>query len=382
MDATGRTARRFPLIARPRPAADPLPARIYRLREQAATAEDRSDPVAASAVLNLAALIAADCGRHSMARRLSLAHARAYLGHTPLAGAAVRHALEPAVNLARLHIRASQGDTALAILDALSTAVRERDAADVAGLHLPADLAGDDAGHAEAVQWLWTVLLADGTHALTAAGRWGDALTHLRRHQGVGTRMLDGRQVAVVTAIVTADHAEAETLLAETTRGEPWEQAVAVCLTVLGRQAAGRPIDETHTIMMREFAGLSPDPQHVVFRTRLGLCVLDALGGIAGHAVSHDSRVHLNRLAEAVLDVRDGTAARDLLANASDVLDRFQCDALSTVVAASGIGQQILNGTQRRMVDTAVGQATAVLARVLSGGPVAVPGPVPRAGNA
>lgn len=31
-------------------------------------------------------------------------------------------------------------------------------------------------------KFLWTILLADGTRALTEAGRWGDALRHLEQY--------------------------------------------------------------------------------------------------------------------------------------------------------------------------------------------------------
>ncbi len=62
MDPHGRTAQRFPLVARFRPACLPLPQRVHALAELADTAVKRTDQGLASAVYNQAALIASDLG--------------------------------------------------------------------------------------------------------------------------------------------------------------------------------------------------------------------------------------------------------------------------------------------------------------------------------
>lgn len=62
MVPTGQFARRFPLVARPCPACLPLVRRVADLCERAHQAERDSDLAAASAVHNLAALLASDCG--------------------------------------------------------------------------------------------------------------------------------------------------------------------------------------------------------------------------------------------------------------------------------------------------------------------------------
>src|SRR5213079_568106 len=81
-------------------------------------------------------------------------------------------------------------------------------------------------------RWLWTVLLADGTRALAGAGRWKDALDHLQQHRGIGHRLLDGRQVAVLATCLTGDPAAALMLLEASAPAEPWEHAVAACLAL------------------------------------------------------------------------------------------------------------------------------------------------------
>lgn len=55
MDATGPTARRFPLVARPSPACTPFVDRVAELSERARTVDRTDDPAAAaSAVFNSA----------------------------------------------------------------------------------------------------------------------------------------------------------------------------------------------------------------------------------------------------------------------------------------------------------------------------------------
>jgi hypothetical protein len=80
---------------------------------------------------------------------------------------------------------------------------------------VPADLtvSPDDRGEVRAR--LRRVLLADGTRTLR--GRWNEALAHIEAHRGVGKRMLDGRQVAVLAA---GDTEQAAALLKDTMPGE------------------------------------------------------------------------------------------------------------------------------------------------------------------
>ena len=85
-------------------------------------------------MLNQAALVASDCGLPDVARAWCQRHARLYLRAGPLDAAATRSALEPLVNLARLHIRDGDGDTAFHILDELYHAVTARTDTTVEGI--------------------------------------------------------------------------------------------------------------------------------------------------------------------------------------------------------------------------------------------------------
>lgn len=89
------------------------------LRDRAHVAERDSDLAAASAVHNLAALLASDCGLPDLARQWCHRQANVYLRTHPLGAQAARHALEPLVNLARLHIRDGQGELAFHLIEAL-----------------------------------------------------------------------------------------------------------------------------------------------------------------------------------------------------------------------------------------------------------------------
>jgi hypothetical protein len=105
---------RFPLVARKRPPAKPLDARVNRLIRLAETAHRERDSEQASMVFNGAALVASDCGDSVLARAWCHRHANLYLSQAPLNGYTARFALEPVVNLARLCIR--DGDNARAHL--------------------------------------------------------------------------------------------------------------------------------------------------------------------------------------------------------------------------------------------------------------------------
>ena len=197
MEAIGTLARRFPLVARPRPACAPLPTRVADLVNRAEQADRDDDRIKAASVFNLAALIASDCGLPDLARQWCHDHAAAY-SRVPWDARVARSALEPLVNLARLHIRAGQGQTAFELLDTIYDAIANHATADVNGIHIPGELPLSTTEHRDLRQWLWAVHLSDGTRALTSNGQWQQAHQHLTDRKGIGRRMLDGRQVAVI----------------------------------------------------------------------------------------------------------------------------------------------------------------------------------------
>ncbi|WP_436776765.1 hypothetical protein [Yinghuangia sp. YIM S09857] len=330
---TPETARRFPLVARQRPVCGPVRERAAGLSRLAAQAHRTGDTTLASAVLNQAALYASDMGRPDLARDWSVRHAQAHLRHCPVPNA--RLPLEPVVNLVRLRIRKGEG---IGLLDPLYDAVSRGRATRVEGVVIPADLTLD---HADARTWLWTVLLTDGTRAYTAAGRWDDAYRHLVRHRGIGARMLDGRQVAIIALALGGDIEGALELLDATVPGDDTEAAVAACLTALCR-GSEHDLDQLGNIYSR----LAPMPGLAVFHTKLGLAALDVLGD---HPAAYDITAQFQ-------SITDARAAEEVLAAG------FRFDRLLGVVEAGGIG----NGSIDPAAHEAVSQAEAVISRTAS----------------
>ncbi|MER7828014.1 hypothetical protein ABTX85_36275 [Streptomyces sp. NPDC096097] len=341
---------RFPLVPRPRPACLPLPQRIHGLTELAQTAAAAQDPVRASAVYNQAALLASDIGLPALASELCHQHANAYLHATPLTADTAIRALEPVVNLARLQLRLRQGDAGLYRLLRLSRAVSNGAADRFEGLLVPANLVKTTAARQEVRAWLWRVLLADGSRAYAAAGRWNEALSHVQQHRGVGARMLDGRQIAVVAALTAQETTAAAELIRATEPGEPWERAVTACLYALCRRApAGLDRAQVDELVTAVF-GVFDEPGPTVFDVRLGLTALD----IIGSTPVAERLVHA--LHRQITHSCDGAAAREAHADAtfnalSTKEERQSCQDL---VQISGLGSGTLPQALRQNLQEAV----------------------------
>ncbi|MDH6221504.1 hypothetical protein [Streptomyces pseudovenezuelae] len=310
MDPHGPIAQRFPLISRFRPACLPFPQRVNALVELSDAAAAKTDQGLASSVYNQAALLASDLGLPDLARQWCHQHAAAYLHTAPLPAMTAIRALEPVVNLARLHIRASNADNGRHLLLTLYKAVSDGAGAQLEGIRIPAELTASDADRHKVRAWLWRVILADGTRTLTTAGRWDDALAHIQEHNGLGQRMLDGRQVAVL-ATLGRDPAEAAHIVAQTAHGEPWENAVTSCLAVMCRQLAHRPVDALLSELADTYIQRQPDPGTTVFDTRLGLTILD----LHDQPTDPAARRVAEELHRRGIDATDGYAARECLAD-------------------------------------------------------------------
>lgn len=335
MDPVGQFARRFPLVARTRPACVPLARRVTELSERARQATCTGDITEAAAVHNQAALVASDCGLPDLARQWCHQQVNIFLRAHPLGAQEARLALEPITNLARLYIREGQGERAFALMDTLFTAVSSRSAVNVDDIDIPADLTNAPEVHEEIRRWLWAVLLATGARALAAAGRWAEARTRLERYKGIGRRMLDGRQVAIIAHAVAGDHDGALALLADTTPGEPWENAVTACLTTHCRRTSGiatldNLLDHYHHLGTAE-------PGLTVFRTRLGLSFIDAIGTVDTPPARRIAAELINHTTAA----QDGYAARDVLAHAGcrELLTDNQTRELVDLVDECALGR-------------------------------------------
>ncbi|MFD8632294.1 hypothetical protein [Streptomyces sp. NPDC059533] len=365
MDPHGQLARRFPLVSRFRPACLPLPDRVQALAALSETAAAHSDQGLASAVYNQAALIASDVGLPDLARQLCHQHADAYLhAATPLPATAAIRALEPVVNLARLQIRAGHPDEGrnrlLRLFDAVTNGTADR----FDDVHIPADLVQSEGGRQEVRAWLWRVLLADGSRTLTGSGRWAEALAHTRKHQGIGKRMFDGRQIAVVAALTCGDTEHAAELIADTAAGEPWEHAVTACLHALCLRACA-DLDQSQENELEAALRAVPAEQGMsVFDTRLRLTVLDTIASPASPAAYRIT----NELHQGIVGTRDGFAAREVLDNSlfTELAGPRQLQDCHDLVAACALGSGAVPAHLRSALDTALHRSNRVIRDSLS----------------
>lgn len=351
MDPNGPIARRFPLIARFRPACLPLPDRIRALADLAERAVQQSDQGLASTVYNQSALLASDLGLPDLARSICHRHANAYLHACPLPAASTIRGLEPLVNLARLQIRAGNPDDGRQRLLDLYEAVSTRDSIVFEDLAVPTDLTRGDADRQEVRAWLWRVLLADGTRTLTSTGRWREALAHIEQHRGIGTRMLDGRQVAVIAALTEGDPERAEELLTATAPGESWEQAVTDCLTALRRSDAQQEDDGHLASLVDTYLSYEAKPGLTVFAVRLGLTILDTVAS-REHPGAHRL---VDDLVRRTTTARDGYAAREVLADHlfSDLVTDCHAQKFRDLIRACGFNEGVL--PEEDLADLSVG---------------------------
>ncbi|MFC0030087.1 hypothetical protein ACFFMM_11190 [Micromonospora chaiyaphumensis] len=150
--------------------------------------------------------------------------------------------------------------------------------------------------------------------------------------------MLDGRQVAVIAHATTGQLERARSIIAETARGEPWEEAVTACLAYLCTKAAAKPEGSKLDALLRSQQRLTPTPSLAVFHTRLGLTVIDAASG-----VDHpDVRCLAAGLINQALTFGDACVARDLLHHRDilTVADASSRAKLAEILQAAGMAHQ------------------------------------------
>jgi hypothetical protein len=174
----------------------------------------------------------------------------------------------------RLQIRAGHTDDARQRLLDLYEAVGTGSPATFEGITVPANLTRTDEDRRQVHAWLWRVLLADGTRALITTGRWPEALAHIEQHRGIGTRMLDGRQVAVVAALAEGDTECAP----ERLPARHWASRGSRSSRATSCRDVGQPVDGHIAELINAYLEHEARPGLTVFDTRLGLTVLDSVG--------------------------------------------------------------------------------------------------------
>lgn len=356
-------ARRFPLVPRPRTACRPLTQRIdrvARLAGQAGCATSDTLLYAAEAC-NLAALIASDCAMPSLAHDLCWRQFDIFATAGPYSEITAKLALQPLVNLARLRIRDGDGDGGYQLLESLydgAQASRTQAAVDGRVVNLASLIAPGD-HHKAIVQWLWTVLLNDGLRALCRAGHWTAALHQAQRHNGIGQRPLDGRQIAVLAHSASGQHDEAEQILQQTTAAEPWEYAVAACLRFVIRTAADTASAAEATQMINACLAIDGSDQ-AMFAARLGLTVAELA---AGHDRQHAVMGKVEQLATRTADAY---VAQEVLSSpaATHVTHEAQAWLRSTVHQAS-LGHPPRSAQLHQLMNSVASATTTLSASLL-----------------
>jgi hypothetical protein len=331
-------ARCFPLVDRPRPTYPPLAERIAEVSSLARDVEHAADPLLGAArALNRAALIASDCGLPDLASELCWRQIAPYrqVGHLTVRQA--MHMLEPVVNLTRLRVRAGEAEAAWTSLSSLHHALKTNTDAVIEGRTLPTrDLTGSPEEYQELRIWTWRIYLSEGTRALVRLGRWPAALAHVEQNKGIGLHLMDGRQVKIVCACLAGDTETALAVLDGSALAAPWEEQVAACLAVMCCLAGGLPSERQTKRMLDEyFAGIQT-PDHAVFRTRLGLTVVD----LASIAAPETAGLVYSRLISDAVAAADGYVAREVLAHdgCQAMLIGAERQALTSAVQAAGLG--------------------------------------------
>ena len=362
--------RRFPLVARSGPAARPLRARVARVSERAETASEGGSGalLKAAEAHNLAALIVSDAGMPDLAREMCLRQFQLYGPARPFTAGVAKLALQPLINLARLHTRDGLADAAHPILISMFDAVQAQRDTTIDGISACFESSfttPDD--HRSTVAWLWTVRLADGTRALTRSGRWVEACEHLQRHHGVGQQLLDGRQVAILAHRAAGDDAAAIAMLDAGESRASWQRALAGCLRVLCLPT-GTAREAELTTMLRTFAALERNRGHVVFRIRLGIAVLD----VASHHGAEPAVLCqlANDLVRDAFDAGDAYAAREVLEHPGCRQLMSQADhyALTDVVRAAGLGVGEITPTLLAQLHGAAHAAESTIGRAIAPG--------------
>jgi hypothetical protein len=333
-------ARRFPLVSRAKPAGRALTARIASLRDpqRAPDGVDYYTQVArASEVLNVAALIASDCGMPQLARNLCWQHYDIFNTARPLPAPIAKLALQPVLNIARQMIRDGDGEAAYTMLVDIYQAARSRSTTTVSGRTI--DLADGTVlpeDHKTICVQLWGAILADGIRALIQTGHWTQAAEAVTTHRGVGARLLDGRQVTIMSLIQRGHRDQAIAMVDESTITEPWEKPVAALLRTYclrkdvsaARKDLDAAVAEALTLVRQV------EPSTAVFRTRVALSALDLAEPYGDLDCSPLSRAIVRQASTDAYAAKEALGSTALRASITAQDERRLVDA----VESSGLG--------------------------------------------
>ncbi|WP_221331169.1 hypothetical protein [Phytomonospora endophytica] len=323
------------------------------------------DLSAAASACNLAALAASDAGKPDLARHWCHDQYTRYTRHQALPGPAAIHALEPVINLARLRLRAGDGDTAHRFLLNMHDAAVSRSSTNVDGLTVDFAALTDEEGHQAVVEKLWAVLLADGTRALTSQGHWDQALDQLTVHRGIGRRLLDGRQTAIIAHQLAGRRNTARELLADTTCTEPWEYLLLDSLQARLQTPAALVSEKDPAGLVSLWLAYQPETGLQLFTTQLGLMIYELLTSLGTASAIQRLR---DQIIEDGLSGRDAYVAREILGDpaVSGTLSPHEHAEFETTCRRANLGSGTLPEEHQRTLASAVQDALAATTSTLS----------------
>lgn len=343
---TDRVAARFPLVPRARLTCPDLGTRIAEACTYAHESTEQTNPEGrlerACSAWNLAALIAADCGMPGLAADLCWRQFQIFQKAWPVSGPTAIASLQPLVNLARLVGRAGNPDGAYEALHAMNHALNHGGgSAQIHGRSVSFDaFATTSSDRREAVPWLRTVLLEDGTRLLVATGQWTRAAAHAALCDDARDRLSDARQVQVLAHVHDGHTDLALTLLETGALTEQWERAVAACLRVYSDLRTARPRAASVAAMLDSVSDARqslPGRGTTFFRFRLGLTAME----LAAQAHPGREEALCTELIRDTAESGDAFTARELLRHETVRARMAPADTqqLDTVIHNAGLGR-------------------------------------------
>src|SRR5262249_35302963 len=136
-----------------------------------------------------------------------------------------------------------------------------------------------------------------------------EALHHAEHHHGIGERLFDGRQIAIIAHSTAHNHADALQLIDATATPTAWERAVAASLRGICLTRAGQPTTSAINTMIGTSLEYDAEPDHAVFHVRLGLSVAALATDV------HDIQPVIQTITHTATNAADAYAARETLAS-------------------------------------------------------------------
>ncbi|MFE2869881.1 thiopeptide-type bacteriocin biosynthesis protein [Embleya sp. NPDC059259] len=338
----GHASRHFPLLPPTRPRCPPLPERMQTVRDHAhaATASDHPDERVdrACSAWNLAALIAADGGLPGLAADLSHQQFELLCTAWPLPPRIAIAALQPLINLARLHGRGNRPEVMYRLLTDIEHGLDHDDAPPIHDTTITLD--GLTAPHdiEQVRSWYRTVLLRDGTRALAATAEWTRAAAHAALHDPLPERLQAARQTRIIALATAGNHTDALAVLDNTDPADH-DAPIAVALRTIVNAAAGRPHHDGLTELIARLsdttAGTGDESGEATLHHVRLAHIADDLG--AGPNRMAPLWAHLVRR---ILETSEAYAAQEALTarTCQATLTPTHATALDNLVSHAGIG--------------------------------------------